>query len=99
MEPKDSLLGIFARATDPSSVGRQLPMHFSHRGLRIVSGSSVVSTQIPHAVGLALAAKLSGESVVAATYFVEGGSNKGDFHEALNFAAVQKLPTIFFCEN
>lgn len=99
MTPKDVMLSIFARAGDPSSGGRQLAMHFSHRDLRIISGSSVVSTQIPQAVGLALAARLSGEDVVAVAYFGEGGSSKGDFHEGLNFAAVQKLPAIFLCEN
>ncbi len=99
MTPHEIFLGIFARASDPSSGGRQLPMHFSHRALRIVSGSSVVSSQIPHAAGLALAAKLSGEPIVAAAFFGEGGSSKGDFHEGLNFAAVHRLPAIFVCEN
>src|SRR6185437_15519959 len=79
--------------------GRQLPMHFSHPHWRIISGSSVVSTQIPHAAGLALAAKLSGLDEVAVAYFGEGASSKGDFHEGLNFAAVHKLPAIFVCEN
>jgi len=99
MTARDVMLSIFARAPDPSSGGRQLAMHFSHPRWRIISGSSVVSTQIPHAVGLALSAKLSGEDVVAVAYFGEGGSSKGDFHEGLNFAAVHRLPAIFFCEN
>lgn len=96
---RDALLSIFARANDVNSGGRQLPMHFSDPGRRIVSGSSVVSTQIPHAVGLALAAKLSGEPAVALAAFGEGGSSKGDFHEGLNFAAIHRLPAIFLCEN
>ncbi len=99
MSAHEVMLSIFARADDPSSGGRQLAMHFSHPKWRIISGSSVVSTQIPHAVGLALASKLSGDKTVAVAYFGEGGSNKGDFHEGLNFAAVHKLPAIFFCEN
>jgi len=99
MTAAEVMLGIFARRDDPSSGGRQLAMHFSHPHWRIISGSSVVSTQIPHAAGLALAAKLSGQNTVAIAYFGEGGSSKGDFHEGLNFAAVQKLPAIFFCEN
>jgi 2-oxoisovalerate dehydrogenase E1 component alpha subunit len=74
-------------------------MHFSHPRWRIVSGSSVVASQIPHAAGLALAAKLSGERIVALATFGEGGSSKGDFHEGLNFAAVHRLPAIFLCEN
>jgi 2-oxoisovalerate dehydrogenase E1 component alpha subunit len=99
MTAREVMLSIFARADDPSSGGRQLAMHFSHPKWRIVSGSSVVSTQIPHAAGLALASKLSGDKTVAIAYFGEGGSSKGDFHEGLNFAAVHKLPAIFFCEN
>lgn len=99
MSAKDALLSIFARATDPNSGGRQLPMHFSYPPLRIVSGSSVVATQIPHATGLALAAKLAGEPAVALAAFGEGGSTKGDFHEGLNFAAIHRLSAIFFCEN
>lgn len=99
MTAREVMLSIFARATDPSSGGRQLAMHFSHPTWRIVSGSSVVSTQIPHAAGLALTAKLSRADVVAVAYFGEGGSSKGDFHEGLNFAAVHKLPAIFVCEN
>jgi 2-oxoisovalerate dehydrogenase E1 component alpha subunit len=99
MTAREIFLSIFARAEDPSSGGRQLAMHFSHPKWRIISGSSVVSTQIPHAAGLALAAKLSGEKSVAVAYFGEAGSSKGDFHEGLNFAAVHRLPAIFFCEN
>lgn len=99
MTAREIMLSILARAGDPSSGGRQLAMHFSHPQWRILSGSSVVSTQIPHAVGLALSAKLSGEKAVAIAYFGEGGSSKGDFHEGLNFAAVHRLPAIFLCEN
>jgi len=99
MTAREVMLSLFARAPDPSSGGRQLAMHFSHPDWRIIAGSSVVSTQIPHAVGLALSAKLSGEDAVAVAYFGEGGSSKGDFHEGLNFAAVQRLPAIFICEN
>ncbi|HLG51099.1 MAG TPA: thiamine pyrophosphate-dependent dehydrogenase E1 component subunit alpha [Chloroflexota bacterium] len=99
MTAREIMLTIFAKATDLCSGGRQLPMHFSHPRWRIISGSSVVSTQILHAVGLALSAKLSGEDVVAVTCFGDGGSSKGDFHEGLNFAAVHRLPVIFFCEN
>ena len=99
MTAREVMLSIFAKAPDPSSGGRQLAMHFSHPDWRIIGGSSVVSTQIPHAVGLALTARLSDEDAVAVAYFGEGGSSKGDFHEGLNFAAVHRLPAIFICEN
>lgn len=96
---RDVMLSGYARREDPSSGGRQMPGHFGSRAHRILSGSSPVATQIPHAVGLALAAKIRGERLVAYTSFGEGSSNQGDFHEACNFAGVHKLPVIFFCEN
>ncbi|OGP64615.1 MAG: hypothetical protein A2170_02470 [Deltaproteobacteria bacterium RBG_13_53_10] len=58
-----------------------------------------VGTHLPHAVGVAWAAKLKGEKTVAVVYFGDGATSKGDFHEALNFAGVFKTPTIFFCQN
>jgi 2-oxoisovalerate dehydrogenase E1 component alpha subunit len=97
--PKTELLSAFGKPEDPNSGGRQMPGHFGDRKLRIITGSSPVGTQIPHAVGAALAAKIRGEDFVAYTSFGEGTSNQGDFHEAANFAGVHKLPVIFFCEN
>lgn len=95
----DVLLSGFAKWEDPNSGGRQMPGHFGSREHRIVTGSSPVSTQIPHAVGVALAARMRGERLVAYTSFGEGSSNQGDFHEACNFAGVHRLPVVFFCEN
>lgn len=97
--PREILLSSFAKANDPASGGRQMPSHWGHRPLNIVTGSSPVATQIPQAVGIAYASKLRGEDAVTYTSFGEGGSSKGDFHEGLNFAAIWKLPVIFVCEN
>jgi 2-oxoisovalerate dehydrogenase E1 component alpha subunit len=99
MTPRDVMLDVFARADGPSSGGRQMPAHYASARLNISSVSSPIATQLPHATGVALAAKLKGERTVAACYFGDGATSKGDFHEALNFAAVWKLPAIFFCEN
>src|SRR3954452_17857217 len=99
MTARDVFLDAFARAEGPSSGGRQMPAHYSSPRLNIASVSSPVATQIPQATGVALAAKLKGERTVAVTYFGEGASSKGDFHEALSFAAIRALPVIFFCEN
>ncbi len=96
---KTELLSAHAKPEDPNSGGRQMPGHFGDKALRILTGSSPVGTQIPHAVGAALAAKMRGEDSVAFVSFGEGTSNQGDFHEAANFAGVHKLPVIFFCEN
>jgi 2-oxoisovalerate dehydrogenase E1 component alpha subunit len=64
-----------------------------------VSVSSPVATQLLHAVGLALAAKIKKTGQVAMTIMGEGSSNQGDVHEGLNFAAIHKLPFIFIVEN
>lgn len=58
MTPRELMLSAFAKAEDPNSGGRQMPGHFGHKKLRIVTGSSPVTTQVPHAVGFALAAKM-----------------------------------------
>ena len=97
--PRDVMLGVFSRADDPASGGRQMPEHFSDRRLRIFTGSSSVGTHIPHASGVALASKLRGEDDVTVASFGEGATSKGDFHEGVNFAAVHGLPAIFFCQN
>lgn len=99
MTAKDIMLAGFAKAEDPASGGRQMPGHFSHRKNRIVTGSSPVTTQVPHAVGIALAGKMEKKDLVTFVTFGEGSSNQGDFHEGANFAGVHKLPVIFMCEN
>ena len=97
--PKEVMLASFAREGEPSSNARQMPGHWGLKRLRIVSGSSPVATQVPHAVGIALAAKMRREPTVAWVSLGEGSTNQGDFHEALNFAGVHKLPVVIFVEN
>lgn len=99
MTPKEVMLNAFGKAEDPNSGGRQMPAHFSQRKNRIVTHSSPVTTQVPHAVGFALAAKMEKKDFVTFVSFGEGSSNQGDFHEGANFAGVHQLPVIFFCEN
>jgi 2-oxoisovalerate dehydrogenase E1 component alpha subunit len=99
MTPREIMLDFLARAEGPCSGGRQMPTHWSKRELNIVSGSSPVGTQILHAPGIAWASKVRGEKAVTAVYFGEGATSTGEFHEGLNFAAIHKLPVIFFCEN
>ncbi len=99
MTAKELMLSAFAKAEDPSSGGRQMPGHFGKKSCRIVTGSSPVTTQVPHAVGIALASKIRGESLATFVTFGEGSSNQGDFHEGANFAGVHQLPVIFMCEN
>ena len=99
MTPYEVFLGLFAKADDPTSGGRQMPAHWGSRRLRIVSHSSPIATQIPHAAGLAYAARLRGEDAVVATWFGEGATSSGPWHEGLNFAGIHRLPVIFICEN
>lgn len=99
MTPTELMLSAFAKAEDPNSGGRQMPGHFGEKKNRIVTGSSPVTTQVPHAVGIALAAKMEKKDFVSFVTFGEGSSNQGDFHEGANFAGVHKLPVIFMCEN
>ncbi|MBX6395896.1 MAG: pyruvate dehydrogenase (acetyl-transferring) E1 component subunit alpha, partial [Alicyclobacillaceae bacterium] len=67
--------------------------------LRVFPVQIVIAAQLLHAVGAAWASRLKGERSVAAAYFGDGATSEGDFHEALNFASVFKLPVIFFCQN
>lgn len=68
-------------------------------GVNVVPVSIPVGTQTLHAVGAAWAAKIKGDDVATLVYFGDGGTSKGDFHEAMNFAGVFKTPTVFFCQN
>src|SRR5947207_6001918 len=99
MTPYDVLLGVFARADDPSSGGRQMPSHWGSRRLNIITGSSPIATHLPHAAGFALAARAASSDAVAIAYFGDGAASKGDFHESLNFAGIHRLPMVLVCEN
>jgi 2-oxoisovalerate dehydrogenase E1 component alpha subunit len=99
MTPREIMLAQFAKAVDPSSGGRQMPGHYGAAHHNILSTSSPVGTQILHAVGIAMAAKIRGTDQVAMTSMGEGASNQGDVHEGLNFAAIQKLPVVLMIEN
>ncbi|HLR66400.1 thiamine pyrophosphate-dependent dehydrogenase E1 component subunit alpha [Virgibacillus alimentarius] len=99
MTTKELMLSGFAKAEDPNSGGRQMPGHFGQKKNRILTGSSPVTTQLPHAVGVALAAKMEQKDFVSFVTLGEGSSNQGDFHEGLNFAGVHKLPVITMVEN
>jgi pyruvate dehydrogenase E1 component alpha subunit/2-oxoisovalerate dehydrogenase E1 component alpha subunit len=80
-------------------IGRQMPMHFSDRKVNSVAWSSVIGTQLVHAMGAAWAAKLMKTDDVMVGYIGDGGTSSSDFHAALNFAAVKQCPVVFFCQN
>ena len=79
--------------------GRDRTFHFGILEKRIVGMISHLGANLPVADGLALAAQLRGENRVAAAFTGEGATSEGDFYEALNLAAVWKLPVIFVVEN
>jgi pyruvate dehydrogenase E1 component alpha subunit/2-oxoisovalerate dehydrogenase E1 component alpha subunit len=79
--------------------GRMQPMHFADRSVNQVSWSSCIATQLPHAVGAAYAMKLKKDGRVALAYMGDGATSEHDFHTALNFAGVWKVPCVFVCQN
>jgi pyruvate dehydrogenase E1 component alpha subunit/2-oxoisovalerate dehydrogenase E1 component alpha subunit len=80
-------------------IGRQMPCHFSDRRVRSVAWSSVIGTQLVHAMGAAWAAKLKKTGEVMMGYLGDGASSSSDFHAAANFAGVYRLPVVYFCQN
>ncbi len=99
MTAEEVFLGLFSKAADPSSAGRQMPNHWGSEALNIVSHSSPIATQVPHAAGIAYAMKYRGEDGVTGCWFGEGATSEGDWHEGVNFASIHRLPVIFVCEN
>jgi len=79
--------------------GRQMPCHPCDRDTNYVVMSSVVSTQIPHAVGIAMAMKIKESDQVCMGFMGDGGTSEGDFHTALTFAGVFSVPAVLVCQN
>ncbi|MEM3697665.1 MAG: pyruvate dehydrogenase complex E1 component subunit beta [Candidatus Micrarchaeia archaeon] len=96
--PKIIMAGIFGKSTGPAK-GKVTSHHMGDHKYGIIGTTGVVGAQIPIAVGVALACKLRKKDSVVLCFFGDGASNRGDFHEGLNLAAVKDLPVIFICEN
>ncbi|MEU5778484.1 pyruvate dehydrogenase (acetyl-transferring) E1 component subunit alpha [Streptomyces venezuelae] len=96
-------LAVVARGLAPASALTLLrgDWHtgYDPREHHIAPLSTPLATQLPHAVGLAHAARLKGDGVVALAMVGDGGTSEGDFHEALNFAAVWQAPVVFLVQN
>ena len=96
---EDLFRSQLARAADRTG-GRSIINHITARDLGIASISSIIAAQCTHAVGAAYAIKLRGETGRAVfCQFGEGATSEGEWHEALNFAAIHKVPVVFLCEN
>jgi TPP-dependent pyruvate/acetoin dehydrogenase alpha subunit len=98
VEPRAMMAQMFGKATGLSK-GRDSALHSGVSELGIFGNTSMLGANLPVAAGLGLTFKMEKTDNVVVAYFGEGASNTGDFHEALNFAGVQRLPIIFVCEN
>ena len=98
VEPNAMMSQMFGKASGLSK-GRDSALHSGVSELGIFGSTSMLGANLPVAAGLAFTYKMEHTDNVVVAYFGEGASNVGDFHEALNFAGVQRLPIIFICEN
>jgi 2-oxoisovalerate dehydrogenase E1 component len=99
MPIKDIFLGMLSRAGDPNSDGRNMPEHFSSRELNLVSMTACTGTQFLPAVGLAKSLKMDGSDALVYVSSGEGATSQGEFFEALNWAARERLPVLFVIQN
>jgi len=99
MSPEEAFLSFFGRADDPNSGGRQPYAHWGSSRLRIIPQQGPQPNQVSHGVGVAWGCRLLGEPSVTWVAFGDGGAQKGEVHEAMNFAAIHRLPVVFCIEN
>lgn len=99
MTVKEVFLHSLAKADDPNSGGRQIPHHWGHRELNIVSKSSCTGVQFLQATGTAMGIKKEGTDEVVYVSAGEGTTSEGEFFEALNWASREKLPVVFHVED
>jgi acetoin:2,6-dichlorophenolindophenol oxidoreductase subunit alpha len=97
--PLRPLWAEIAGRVDGTCKGKGGPMHLTHPESGVMVTTGIVGSSLPIANGLALAAQLDGTDQVSVAYFGDGASNIGAFHEALNMAALWKLPVLFVCQN
>jgi pyruvate dehydrogenase E1 component alpha subunit/2-oxoisovalerate dehydrogenase E1 component alpha subunit len=90
---------LFGNAQDVTH-GRQMPLHPTDRQTNYVNMSSCIASQIPHAVGVAMAMQISGDKdSICIGYMGDGATSEAEFHVAMNFAGVRKAPVVLFCQN
>lgn len=96
--PRAAMAELMGRV-DGCCRGRGGSMHFTDVSIGLLGENGIVAAGLPIALGAAFSSKMQKNDRVALTYFGEGATNQGVFHEALNLAAAWALPVIFFCEN
>ena len=99
LTPRQVMLSFMGKDGDPYSGARQFPLQGADLPRRIIQISNVVAAGLTQSVGYALGCKMLGDDTVTICYFGDGASSQGETHEAMNFAAIHKLPVIFICEN
>jgi len=92
------MAAVYGKATGPSK-GKYTSHHMGDLDMGILAGSLIIGSQYPIAVGAGLAFQIKKTDQVCLCFFGDGASNRGDFHEGLNLAAILKLPVIFICNN
>ena len=98
MESKRIFAQYLGRATGPTR-GRDGNMHMGDLDLHILPIMSSIGASVPVAGGIALAMRYRGQPNIVFSYFGDGATSRGDWHEGVNFAAVQKLPVVYLCNN
>jgi pyruvate dehydrogenase E1 component alpha subunit len=98
MEPRAVMAELFGKITGCSK-GKGGSMHMWSNELGLLGGNGIVGAQLPVAAGVALAMQYQGLDTLVACFFGDGAVDEGAFHEALNLAAIWKLPVIYICEN
>jgi 2-oxoisovalerate dehydrogenase E1 component len=97
--PREIMLSHLAKADDPSSGARQMPEHYSSKERGVFSGCSAVGSQFLPAVGFSMSAKRRGDGSLVYCSCGEGATSQGAFHEALNWSARARLPTLFYVQD
>lgn len=96
--PARVMAELFGKA-DGICGGRGGTMHLYDRSVGLFGTNGIVAAGIGHAVGIGMSARRQGRDDIGVAFFGDGAANHGGFHEALNFAAVQRAPAVFICEN
>ena len=98
MDPRGVMAELYGKITGCSK-GKGGSMHMWSNELGLFGGNAIVGAQLPIAAGVAFAAQYLNQDIVTICFFGDGAVDEGAFHEALNLAAIWKLPIVYICEN
>ena len=99
LTPRQVMLSFMGKDGDPYSGARQFPLQGADLPRKIIQISNVVAAGLTQSVGYALGCRMMGDDTVTICYFGDGATSQGETHEAMNFAAIHRLPILFICEN